>query len=287
MSHFTCLVIGDNIEEQMDPYYEGLETPEYETGVVTQEELNDFEEHYKKEGVKYTSIEDLYKKKGEDWNSNSWRLVDGVWKEFSTYNPKSKWDWYSVGGRWTGFFKPKPGKSGELGESDEFGNKPDEGYVDSILKGDLDIEAMRADAIKQAEEVWGTVDSVISSFKEFHSWEKVREEMFPGQINEARDFYNNQPIVKAFNTLQGKCVGYMSNIEDYRIDKETFINSKKNSALSTFAILKDGEWIEKGKMGWFGMSTDKMTQDEWDTKFNDLIDSLPDDTRLTVLDCHI
>ncbi len=285
MSHFTVLVIGDNVDEQLEKYDEQLETPEYERGVVTQKEINDFEEWYKEKGVKYTSIEDLYNKKGKDWNSNSWKLVDGVWKEFSTYNPK--WDWYVIGGRWTGFFKPKPGKSGELGESGAFGNKPDEGYVDTIRKGDLDIEFMRAEAMKKAEETWGTVDSVISSFKEYHSWEKVRENMFPGQIDAARDFYHDQPIMKAFKTLQGKVVGYMSNIEDYRVDKETFVNRAKNSAISTFAIVKDGEWIEKGSMGWFGMSSDKMTQDEWDNKFNSLIDELPDDTILTVVDCHI
>ena len=29
--------------------------------------------------------------------------------ELSTYNPKSKWDWYSIGGRWDGYFNLKNG----------------------------------------------------------------------------------------------------------------------------------------------------------------------------------
>jgi hypothetical protein len=30
---------------------------------------------------------------------------------YSTYNPRSKWDWYEVGGRWTGIIKTKDGES--------------------------------------------------------------------------------------------------------------------------------------------------------------------------------
>ena len=40
-------------------------------------------------------------------------------------------------------------------------------------------------------------------------------------------------------------------------------------------------------MGWFGMSHNEVSEDEWLAKFNQMIDELPDDTLLTVVDCHI
>lgn len=35
--------------------------------------------------------------------------VDEDGNEWSTYNPKSKWDWYEVGGRWGGLLENKSG----------------------------------------------------------------------------------------------------------------------------------------------------------------------------------
>lgn len=40
-------------------------------------------------------------------------------------------------------------------------------------------------------------------------------------------------------------------------------------------------------MGWFGMVTNEMSKEEWENKFKELIDSLPKDTLITVVDCHI
>lgn len=54
-----------------------------------------------------------------------------------------------------------------------------------------------------------------------------------------------------------------------------------------FAVVKDGQWYQKGQMGWFGMSTDNISDEEWDARVLELIKDLPDDTMLTVVDCHI
>ena len=59
----------------------------------------------------FAQFPELYKEKGDDWNSNRWRADEnGVWSEYSTYNPDSKWDWYSVGGRWANSIKTKDGE---------------------------------------------------------------------------------------------------------------------------------------------------------------------------------
>ena len=60
-----------------------------------------------------------------------------------------------------------------------------------------------------------------------------------------------------------------------------------NDALTTYAVLKDGKWYERGQMGWFGISSNEKDPEEWSSNFYKLIDSLPEDTRLTIVDCHI
>ena len=53
---------------------------------------------------------EVYKQNGEDWNDNQYKLSnDGVWEEWSTYNPDSKWDWYvsNSNSRWDGFLLTK------------------------------------------------------------------------------------------------------------------------------------------------------------------------------------
>ena len=55
----------------------------------------------------------------------------------------------------------------------------------------------------------------------------------------------------------------------------------------TFAILKDGEWLERGEMGWFAMVSNKKDKDEWQKQFNETLKALPKNNWLTIVDCHI
>lgn len=54
----------------------------------------------------------------------------------------------------------------------------------------------------------------------------------------------------------------------------------------TFAFLgSNGEWAEEGKVGWFGSM---ITEDEnWKSTFQKLLDSVGDDERISLYDCHI
>jgi len=56
-----------------------------------------------------------------------------------------------------------------------------------------------------------------------------------------------------------------------------------------WAIVKDGVWYEKGSMGWFGMSGESDDEAlDWEMNmFDRFIKDLPEETRLTVVDCHI
>ena len=64
----------------------------------------------------------------------------------STYNPQSKWDWWTLGGRWTGFYSPKPNAERPTftGSPGVFGGPAEDGKVDCIARGDVDEAAMLA-----------------------------------------------------------------------------------------------------------------------------------------------
>ena len=52
-------------------------------------------------------------------------------------------------------------------------------------------------------------------------------------------------------------------------------------------VTTDGEWVERGEMGWFGISSNEMNEDEWDAKFREYLKTLDKDIVLTLVDCHI
>ena len=118
MSHFVGLCFGDNWEDNLDQYYEGLEVEhyvaytkdkaidevkkahansyEYAVKALQQTDLNSkMIEHYQSivdKGL-FISYEDAWEE-AKDWGYE----IDENENLLSTYNPDSKWDWYSVGG---------------------------------------------------------------------------------------------------------------------------------------------------------------------------------------------
>lgn len=56
-------------------------------------------------------------------------------------------------------------------------------------------------------------------------------------------------------------------------------------AMSSFAVLLDGKWYERGEMGWWACVSNE--RDDWDAEFDKLFASLRDDQWIAVLDCHI
>ena len=82
---------------------------------------------------------ECYEENGNDWNGSRWKLNEetGIWEDWSTYNPDSKWDWYSLGGRWSQSIKTKSGEYVDecfLGEIDWSPFKPED-YCKEAKKG--------------------------------------------------------------------------------------------------------------------------------------------------------
>ena len=135
MSHFVGLCFGDFWEDNLEQYYEGLKVEE--EIVYTKEEA--IAQAKKDHMYSYnTAVEALKDSKGlsenmiqiynniiskgetitdkEAWEeAQDWGyLIDDEGNLLSSYNPASHWDWYTIGGRWSGFLILK--------ELDDFGN---------------------------------------------------------------------------------------------------------------------------------------------------------------------
>ena len=102
MSHFTVAVIhrdDQDIEDLLAPFDENLEVEPY-VKFTRQEAIDYVREHWLKEGEDKTDDE-CWTMMASDYNDNT----DDEGNIYSTYNPDSKWDWYQVGGRWSGMLR--------------------------------------------------------------------------------------------------------------------------------------------------------------------------------------
>ena len=293
MSHFTVMIIGDDPEVQLHPYSEHIEVEPYTNGPVSDESKKIMVEHYEKEFPEHKgkSYDELYEKFGEQWNGNTCKKnKDGVWEEWSTYNPKSQWDWYTLGGRWSGdIIKLKKGATGESGEAGAFDNKVG---IDAAKKGDIDFEGMKDDAEKVARKQYKKVMKCFNNslpvlthiLSEILDPKNERYNVL--SIDEKRTMYHEQDAIKEVNK-HIETLGHFFDISDYQCNEDEYAERARDSACQTFAVLKDGVWYERGKMGWWACVSDEKDDNDWNNEIGDLLSDVPDDTLISIYDCHI
>ena len=215
--------------------------------------------------------------------------ADGnVTKVVDRTNPNSKWDYYTVGGRWMGYFKLKEGAGGALGRPGVFDNVADAGTADVLRKGDIDWEGMRRDAGAEAGARYDEVRKTAGDLEGFKPWSEFYAKVETGtlDIETARKEFHAQPQMQRLDANRDLHF-FFDKLENYLVPRETFVAAAERRAGVPFAIVKDSKWYERGSMGWWGMVSNEEDMDTWVTKFWELIDGLPDDTIITVVDCHI
>jgi hypothetical protein len=145
MSHFTVLVIGNNYEEQLKPFQEnnmgdcpkeymifhnvndemvksykedtipkvvmpnGALVYKYDEKFYTGDGFN--RKHEIPEGLEIREIPVSqeypdFQKFVTEYHGYKRDPINGLYGYYE--NPNQKWDWYQMGGRWTGYFKLKP-----------------------------------------------------------------------------------------------------------------------------------------------------------------------------------
>ena len=238
--------------------------------------------------VPFTELYETFEEYMSEWCGHNARDSKtgryGYWE-----NPNKKWDWYSIGGRWSGFLKLKEGTEGRVGRPGVFGNKAEPGTCDSTIKANIDFDGMRDEAGEEAARMWEKAAQAkqnvgLSPDATWDSWVTVRDQSGM-KVDEARIAYAAQPAVKA---IRSAFSGHLFlDCDQFLADRETYINRARNRSTTLFGFVKDGKWFERGEMGWWGVSTNEVREDEWHKQFNLMLDELPDDTLITVVDCHI
>ncbi|MFA5485427.1 MAG: hypothetical protein WC260_04240 [Candidatus Pacearchaeota archaeon] len=175
-------------------------------------------------------------------------------------NPNAKWDWYQIGGRWSGLLKLKPGaNSGDYGER-SWTNKNEiipEHKVDTAKVKDIDF------SIDEKE-----------YNKAIRFWELKIEEDTPKNKEEEdllkSDWYKKEYYTERYNS------------------KEQY--AQLTTEFGTYAVITpDGLWHSKGNMGWWGYSSESNNEaKQWYMSFKEkFIDTADPEWTLTVVDCHI
>lgn len=195
-------------------------------------------------------------------------------------NPYGKWEWYSLGGRWARAFFTHLKDGRNIIDIRSPG-------IAQVRKSELDIVAIRNIAWLEAEEYWDEVHSrlrsilgaeyenALHSFSSFDNVHKIHK-------REARHVYGEQALVMAIRKINDEGYG-TGEITDLLLSRSMYREKHVAACFCTFAVIENGNWHERE---WSLEMTDPR-YDEWTRFTNKLLDALPDDTLLSIYDCHV
>lgn len=221
-------------------------------------------------------------------------LVDGdgnLIKMIDRTNPNYKWDNWSIGGRYSNRLVSKTGAN-----------------LNQCKREFMDLEAMRKanvhkyrgyiqQAVNKLVGKGLTKEEILSQWKAFsethddkavteswRAWLAERPDSDFDEFLEAK--YKDTPfyIARSSGVLGALGDGLMGACCPDN-EPDPYAWAEKAPALTAFAVVQNGEWHEKGKMGWFGMSFNE--NPDWDQVFNKVIQDLQPSQWLTLVDCHI
>lgn len=265
MSHFSVLVsikeaTEKALSEALQPFHEyectGIKD-QYVKFIEAEEGIEDLQKEYKDDHDDYDCFEEFI----SDYYGYEFR--DG--KVGRLTNPNHKWDWWSTGGRWSNTLISKDGKS-----------------CDDEVKSNIDFSAMKK---RSVDNHLPTYDDIHQKLKgeSWLSWKHVRDDM-DLSIEDARKTYHDQDAIKLIRKMNDSL---FFDADQFLMSRDEYISQKEFEGISCFAILHDGNWIQKGDMGWWGCVSGEKNPQEWSEIYQEAINKIPDDYTLVVVDCHI
>ena len=278
MSHFIVLVIGENPEQQLQGYHEfestGIDDRYVKNVDITKAVLSYAEDcgltfGLEEYGLKNKVIKSkldldiMFKHKYGYALVQDGKLIEAIQRT----NPNAKWDWYRPE---CGFLLKDKTKN----------------FV--ALKKDIDFETKITNARLEAQKEYDKFQILLSSNN--LKFPKTREEClaeFQTYI-EANEFYSKQAAVKVFNKHKFEFKGpyYECPFSYFGKSKEDFIERERYQGVVTFAVVKDSQWFSRRENLWVSTSND-ISREDWNAKFWELVNSVPDDTMFSLYNCHI
>lgn len=282
MSHSSLMVIRtetENLDDLLAPFNENQEVDPY-----WKESDGWAIDYLKREGIISDDVSQdvILSALKNEFTDEKYRYNGDVLEVKSTY-PKSvegpngglikgaRWDWYDVGGRWSDLLLTTNGEP-----------------VNTARKRDIDWNGMRTAAINDANETFDKFEEVTAGLQRPDPWDKFQSKF--DDIDEARAQYHGNPFNQALH--DNGLFPFLSDVNEYfhlnnADPRGAFAQEAADRACATFAYLKDGEWFERGQMGWFGMVSDEKDENSWAQHQAQMVDSLPDDVIITIVDVHI
>jgi hypothetical protein len=222
----------------------------------------------------------------------------GFWE-----NPEAKWDWWEIGGRWTGFFYTKSnvtcsGFNGAPGLMTPPNTDPS--TKDVIRAGQLDWEKINAAAIKEAEKFWSRWEYFRDNKREpdktkFYGvrYKAIRlgfiDPKFSNELTEedkskkvihVRDYVDSNETENDVYDVYGEIPTCFAELVQGYLD---FF-----SPISAYALLDSEGWRAPGKMGWWGCSTDTADgRKKFKNEFTERLLKADKNDWLVAVDCHI
>jgi len=205
-------------------------------------------------------------------------------------NPNAKWDWYTIGGRWRGFWPVKDGVGIHTGEAGAFGNKS-AGGSDIVRVSDIDMDTVTDRWVKDCDKFRREYREFLSG-KKFPHFEGPRSTMLDMGLLRVEE--DSSKEIGPDEIDLGKW-GTDDDRKEWR-DIARVVDDKGLDAyleilnpIRTYAFLDDAGWHAPGNMGWFGCSSDNPTSllaYANDFRKNVLEAAGPEDL-LVLVDCHI
>lgn len=318
MSHFTVLVkvTADRLEEHNGDIKEAIDAmlapyQENNMGDCPQEflEFHDKTEEIEESAREVITADSYYGKNhpetvsktlleaygdfdhlAEDYHG--YNKDEGTGKYGYWENPNRKWDWYQVGGRWSGLLRVKEmAETAERGEHSLLDDDPvDEPHTADVASvADIDFEGLDLEVDIKIEEFWG----------KYQRLQRIKAGEEAGEKDDwwEYDLYSTlidlglRKVVKE-GERDPKTREWITKpeYEDIPFTLEDLkANHRWHWEFGTWAVLDDDGWHEKGNMGWWGMH-DATPDDEknWSKSYVDtFLKHEKPDTRLAIVDCHI
>lgn len=284
MSHFTGLVVltsdylkKHDLEESLSKYDENLDVPEYSKGEVTDFDKVEFVKYYKSEDgtIPKYCMDDAYD-----------TIYDRLYKEGKIEAIDKKYQTIYL------YLVDTLGEE-ELNKAfvDLF-NERFPGLIDTFEKlyeengSDWNSNSWCINHISEKWEKYSTYNpnSKWDWYQEGGRWE--------GAIKTKNGEFVNSGLLKDIDWSDFKPEDYTGETkksvfgEEYRPLKEDVTWHYTRSSVP-FCLVVDGEWIEKGQMGWFGMSSNDKEEHTWVDEFFSVLDKLPENSEFHLIDFHI
>ena len=131
-------------------------------------------------------------------------------------------------------------------------------------------------------------------------WEyEASKEKYPTMDKLAKDYFGYRKVNGKYGYMSnpnakwdwysegGRWSGYLTNKEGRQTDCELLTEVDWDKTDTPFCFINDnGEWIERGQMGWFAMVADEKPKADWDAEFKAYVQSLLADAEANEIEVY-